>query len=138
MNEFEMWARALRSAIYEHFYCKVIGYEDDGTPITEEVDGNEIKEVMKDFDCWLRQRKERGHIPPPVDIPYLAVGTVLQPLPHPECEHDWVCGDNEIVSNASVCRKCWKIVPTDTLNTSSSDSRTSSDASPEAAPPPTD
>lgn len=25
-----------------------------------------------------------GHIPPPVDVPYLAVGTVLQPLPKPE------------------------------------------------------
>lgn len=38
------------------------------------------------FQCthWMPlPEPPRGHIPPPVDIPYLAVGTVLQPLPKP-------------------------------------------------------
>lgn len=40
---------------------------------------------------------------------------VIQPAPAAQCQHEWVSGDNEYVSNASVCTKCALVAPSNNL-----------------------
>lgn len=48
---YQEWADDLALAIYQHFYGHIT-YDDDGEPVDNEVDPDEVKKLMRDYHAW--------------------------------------------------------------------------------------